>query len=121
MTIWPVASTIRRAAPADPRPPGAPIATIFSPATPISTAAVPPGMTATPPETIRSSMACLLTLVQPVPGMRVAGHLYPQRVDGGVRAAQQCPKVRPAERKIHRLLRPFDDTDALAVGRDDPD
>src|SRR5204863_7636424 len=58
MMIWPVASTIRRAAPAAPRPPDTPIATIFSPATPISTAAVPLGMTATPPETIRSSTAC---------------------------------------------------------------
>src|SRR5258707_3046831 len=121
MTIWAVASTIRRAAPADPRPPGAPIATIFSPATPISTAAVRPGMTATPPETIRSSMACLLTLVQPVPGMRVTGHLYTQRVDGRMRAAQQCPKVRPAERKIHRLLWPFDDADALTVRHHYPD
>src|SRR5256885_6898145 len=138
MTIWPVASTTRCAAPADPRPPGAPIATIFSPATPISTAAVPLGMTATPPETIRSSMAGPpgrvapdgrplvrfeygSTLVQPVPGMRVAGDLYPHRVDGGMGAAQQCPKVRPAERKIHRLLRPFDDADALAVRGHDPD
>src|SRR5207248_2738129 len=61
------------------------------------------------------------TLVQPVPGMRVAGDLYPQRVDRGMRTAQQRPKVRPAERKIHRLLRPFDDADAVAVGGHDPD
>src|SRR5215472_11478726 len=54
MTIWPVASTTR---PEVPSAPGAPIATILSPATPMSAAAVALGITATPPVMIRSSMA----------------------------------------------------------------
>src|SRR5271166_1285483 len=54
MTIWSLASTVR-AAPTDSRLPGAPMAAILPPATPISAACAPVGMTAVPPVTSRSS------------------------------------------------------------------
>src|SRR5205823_9222559 len=51
--------SIVRPAPTAARLPGAPIATIFSPATPISAGSAPVGSTAVPPETIRSNIAPL--------------------------------------------------------------
>src|SRR5215510_7703293 len=59
--------------------------------------------------------------VQLVPGMRIAGHLDAQRVDGGVCAAQQSAQIGPTKGKIHGLLRPSDDADASTVGRKHPD
>src|SRR5436190_598752 len=56
MTICPAASTTR-AAPIAARLPGAPIAAILPPETPISAASVEAGITAVPPETIRSNIA----------------------------------------------------------------
>ena len=56
MTICPVASTVRPA-PTAARLPGAPIAAIFPPETPISAASVEAGMTAVPPVMIRSNMS----------------------------------------------------------------
>src|SRR5439155_17068934 len=56
-----------------------------------------------------------------VPGMRVAGHLDAQRVDRSVRATEQRPQVRSAEREVDGLLRPPDDADAPAAQRHDPD
>ena len=56
-----------------------------------------------------------------IPGVRVARHLHAQRVDGGVRAAQHGAQVGAAEGEVHGLLRPLDDADALAVGREHPD
>src|SRR5579864_3221986 len=53
--------------------------------------------------------------------MRIARRLRAQRVDGSMRAAQQCSKVRPAKSEIHRLLRPLNNAYALAVGRYHPD
>src|SRR6516165_7002983 len=52
--------------------------------------------------------------------MRIAGHPDAQRVDRGVRATEQRPQVRPAEREIDSLLRPADDAYAPAVRRHDP-
>src|SRR5947209_9545231 len=56
MTICPAAST-SLAAPIAARLPGAPIAAILPPLTPISAASVAAGITAVPPETIRSNIA----------------------------------------------------------------
>ena len=55
MTIWPAASTTRPA-PSAARLPGAPIAAIFSPWTPISAGSAPEGSTAIPPVITVSSM-----------------------------------------------------------------
>src|SRR5437763_4620647 len=93
MTICRVASTTRCAAPAAPRAPGAPIATIFSPATPISAAAAPSGITAIPPETIRSSMAYFL----PSRGFR-------QRLKAPLRPALSVRQVFSARRSSAREL-----------------
>jgi hypothetical protein len=38
-----------------------------------------------------------------------------------VRATEQRPQIRPAESKIHRLLRPFYNAYVFAVGRHHPD
>src|SRR3984893_10867032 len=65
MTICWMASTIR-AAPTECRLPGAPIAAILPPATPISAGSEPPGMTAMPPVPIRSSIAPLPELASPI-------------------------------------------------------
>src|SRR5580693_3802713 len=56
-----------------------------------------------------------------VPGMRIARHLDAQRVDRGVRATEQRPQLRSAEREVDGLLRPPDDADARAVRCHDPD
>ena len=55
MTTWPEASIVRPA-PSAARLPGAPIATIFSPWTPISAFSAPVGRTARPPEITVSSI-----------------------------------------------------------------
>src|SRR5262252_3611455 len=53
--------------------------------------------------------------------MRVARHFDAQRVEGCVRAAEQGAQIWTAEGKIHRLLWPPDDPNALARGREHPD
>src|SRR5579885_1826265 len=55
MTICPLASTVR-AALIEARVPGAPIAAILPPLIPISAASVDAGITAVPPEMIRSNI-----------------------------------------------------------------
>jgi hypothetical protein len=62
-----------------------------------------------------------LPLVQLVPGMRIARHLNPQRVNRGMRAAEQRLQIRSAEGEVDRLLRPSDNADLPAVRRHDPD
>src|SRR6516164_9062828 len=70
-----------------------------------------------PPRHTTTARGVRLLLAPLVTGMWIAGHLDAQRVDRGVRATEQCPQVRPAEREIHSLLRPADDADAPAVRR----
>src|SRR5580704_4508519 len=77
MTICPAASTTR-AAPTAARLPGAPIAAILPPLTPISTASVEAGITTVPPETIRSNIACpppwlSLPVARPIVGPQEIG------------------------------------------------
>src|ERR1043166_6034823 len=76
MTICPVASTTR-AAPIAARLPGAPIAAILPPETPISAGSVAAGMTAVPPDTIRSNMVLPLDIRT----LRPASALLVDRVD----------------------------------------
>ena len=49
--------------------------------------------------------------------MRIARHLDPQRVNRGVRAAEQRLQVRTAESEVDRSLRPSDDTNPPGVRR----
>src|SRR6266542_4921760 len=105
MTICPAASTVR-AAPIAARLPGAPIAAILPPLTPISAGSAAAGITAVPPETIRSNIA-------PSPGLRLPVArpvVIPQEIGAELTEARTADlahhQVDLAAEDVDRLLDP---------------